>query len=134
MDPKKSKPAFQALATFLLEAAKFNSSDDELTSTLEEAGILSRAPHLIGLVNRDRPAIRSTLLSTTFHFQQVLDVQWRVDHSVRSKYQDQIGEPTFLISVITAGGEGVRTQSTNTPLICIPRHNGPLSKHLCSRP
>jgi hypothetical protein len=112
MAPKKSKPAFQALATFLLEAAKFNSSDDELTSMLEEAGILSRASYLIGLVNRDRPTIRATLLNTTFHFQQVLDVQWRVDHSVRSKYQDQIGEPTFLISIITAGGDGVRAQIT----------------------
>ena len=69
---------------------------------------MQRAAYLIGLVNRDRPTIRSQLLSTTFHFQQVLDVQWRVDHSVRTKYQDQIGEPIFLISLITAGGAGVR--------------------------
>lgn len=69
---------------------------------------MQRAPYLIGLVNRDRPTIRSQLLGTTFHFQQVLDVQWRVDHSVRTKYQDQIGEPTFLISIVTAGGAGVR--------------------------
>ena len=76
---------------------------------LEESGLVQRAAYLVGLVNRDRPTIRSQLLSTTFHFQQVLDVQWRVDHSVRTKYQDQIGEPTFLISIITAGGEGVRS-------------------------
>lgn len=69
---------------------------------------MRRAPYLVGLVNRDRPTIRSQLLETTFHFKQVLDVQWRIDHSVRTKYQDQIGEPTFLIDIITAGGKGVR--------------------------
>lgn len=73
---------------------------------------MQRAAYLIGLVNRDRPTIRSQLLSTTFHFQQVLDVQWRVDHSVRTKYQDQIGEPIFLISIITAGGTGVLVTSS----------------------
>ena len=72
---------------------------------------MQRAAYLIGIVNRDRPTIRSQLLNTSFHFQQVLDVQWRVDHSVRTKYQDQIGEPTFLISIITAGGEGVRASA-----------------------
>lgn len=61
---------------------------------------------MIGIVNRERDTIRELLLKTTFHFQKVLDVQWRVDHSVRTKYQDQIGEPSFLISIITAGGEG----------------------------
>ncbi len=73
---------------------------------------MQRAAYLIGLVNRDRPTIRSQLLSTTFHFQQILDVQWRVDHSVRTKYQDQIGEPIFLISIITAGGTGVLVTSS----------------------
>jgi hypothetical protein len=140
------QPAFQALTTVLLEAAKFNSGDEELTlvplhfrhpralsrklprraltpsslptrlclcsGVLEESGLVQRAAYLIGLVNRDRPTIRSQLLDTTFHFQQVLDVQWRVDHSVRTKYQDQIGEPTFLISIVTAGGEGVRFTSS----------------------
>ena len=75
-------------------------------SVLEEVGISRRAGYLIGIVNRERDTIRELLLKTTFHFQKVLDVQWRVDHSVRTKYQDQIGEPSFLISIITAGGEG----------------------------
>ena len=92
---------------------------------LEESGLVQRAAYLIGIVNRDRPTIRSQLLNTSFHFQQVLDVQWRVDHSVRTKYQDQIGEPTFLISIITAGGEGVRVHA-----YLLPRHR-PTHMRIC---
>jgi hypothetical protein len=83
----------------------------------EENGLPSkRAAFVAGVVNRERDSVRAHLMTKTFSASKILDVQWRVDHSVRTKYQDQIGEATFLISILTGapaaagGGEMVRQE------------------------
>ena len=108
IDGSKSKPALQGLTTLLLEAAKLNAAASEVSDALEEVGVAAdRSSAIITVLNREQEAIRANLMSTTFSNPKILDVQWRVDHSVRTKYMDQMGKPTFLITIITSGnGDG----------------------------
>eukprot|EP01048_Picozoa_sp_COSAG05_P010158 COSAG05_NODE_880_length_6791_cov_5.464734_5_plen_192_part_00 len=108
IDGSKSKPALQGLTTLLLEAAKFDAGASEVSDALGEVGLpSSRSSAIVSVLNGHQDAIRANLMKITFSNPKILDVQWRVDHSVRTKYQDQIGEPTFLITIITSGsGDG----------------------------
>ena len=103
IDGAKCKPALQGLATLFLEAAKFNVGDSEVIDALEEHGVESKRSKIVAnIANGAKSAIRANLLRTTFSHPKILDVQWRVDHSVRTKYEDQIGEPTFMISILSS--------------------------------
>uniref|UniRef100_A0A6B2LK83 COMM domain-containing protein 3 n=1 Tax=Arcella intermedia TaxID=1963864 RepID=A0A6B2LK83_9EUKA len=94
------KVAYASLVSFIFEFAKLDLDPTSIQEFLTEHNFSeSQSAHFISTFQLYLPTIRRQLASTSFHFPHIVDVEWRVDHTVKSDTLEKIGGPTFFVKL-----------------------------------
>mmetsp|Transcript_4199 Transcript_4199/g.7671 ORF Transcript_4199/g.7671 Transcript_4199/m.7671 type:complete len:207 (-) Transcript_4199:178-798(-) len=106
-----------ALTTLIYEAAKTDTTPDQFSSNLEDAKVPEdRIKAITSLFSKCKGIIRRVLSRTSIGFPQLLGLEWRVDHHMRSRALDQVGQPVYLVKLRLGnvdGGESIVEMSCN---------------------
>eukprot|EP01098_Paradermamoeba_levis_P014879 TRINITY_DN729_c1_g1_i1.p1 TRINITY_DN729_c1_g1~~TRINITY_DN729_c1_g1_i1.p1 ORF type:complete len:200 (+),score=68.05 TRINITY_DN729_c1_g1_i1:45-602(+) len=100
LDPVQLKQLFSASVCLVLEAAKVDADASILKNKLEEyQKSSSRVDYFCRIFTEKKGLIRKLLSTSTFHFPQIVDVDWRFDYCIKSNALEKIDTPLFLISL-----------------------------------
>ncbi|GAB5370626.1 hypothetical protein AAMO2058_001509600 [Amorphochlora amoebiformis] len=92
------KSAHMALLTFIYEAAKTDMHPVQITSLLEDAKLPEgHIKAISGLFERCKPILRNVLSRNRISFPKLIDIEWRLDHQMRSRTLDQVREAVYLV-------------------------------------
>uniref|UniRef100_A0A914XGH7 COMM domain-containing protein 3 n=1 Tax=Plectus sambesii TaxID=2011161 RepID=A0A914XGH7_9BILA len=89
----------EAIWSVLIEAAKRNLSEEDLTTNLPPSSTLSSA--LIHTYKEYRKQLRSLLESIGWRPDQVIDVDWKMTYQAESNLKSKIGSPVCDIDLKT---------------------------------
>ena len=109
------KPLYSAILYVVLESSKHSLEPVELSSHLEEilvsSSSSSSSPYsdkialLVGIYEKRREALRKNVLSPKIsHFQNLVDLDWRLDYNIKSNTLQKTSEPFYTIKLKTQKG------------------------------
>jgi len=105
-DDLSAKQLYAALTTIILEAARHDSTDQELTSLLADRLTQERAVIFVTKFNAYKARIRSALAKHTSAFPNIIDIKWRVDYEVQSGSLEQMRTNLYWITLVTQEPSG----------------------------
>ncbi|XP_033107273.1 COMM domain-containing protein 3-like isoform X2 [Anneissia japonica] len=96
------KQSYGALATFTLEAAKYDASASNISSLLEDCKFSADRTEMFNKIFKEKkPALRAMLSRIGKTPAHVVDVDWRLDYYMKNNYLDKVNKPTYLITLKT---------------------------------
>jgi len=102
IDKAVLKEAYSGLVAFIIEAAKHDSSEQNISTLLEDCKFSTdRASILTQEFLRQKPHIQLLLGSIGSSFPHIVDVDWRLDYTIKSKHLDKINSAMYLITLKT---------------------------------
>ncbi|KAM7296632.1 COMM domain-containing protein 3 [Ixodes scapularis] len=102
-DSDDFKEASSGVLALILEAARYNLDESQLTLQLEEYGVVgNRATSLARKYGAHRESIRIGLSEIGRGPPHITDVDWCVDYRVKNSHLERLGEPVFQIQFKTA--------------------------------
>lgn len=115
-DPVATKTAHTALTTLIYEAAKTDTPTSQITSVLEDAGLMpDRGSTIVSAYEKRKDALRATLGKNRINFPQIVGLDWRLDQHIRSKAMDRVKQPSYLLTLQLALPNG---KSENMQVSC----------------
>jgi len=94
------EPALCCISTVLLEAAKARNSPVQLGSVLSECGVISSVSSvLIELYTQHFDTLVAHMEVTGIAAPTIVDIDWRLDYSIRSKHAGRECLPMFFLSL-----------------------------------
>ncbi|XP_023241735.1 COMM domain-containing protein 3-like [Centruroides sculpturatus] len=102
------KSAFFGALCFFLEAAKHNTDEATLISTLEECKVKTeRISELVNFYKKEKKHLQAHLNSLGSHFPHLVDVDWRHDYVIKSDSLEKVCHPVYIIDLKTDTKEQV---------------------------
>ncbi|CAN7947404.1 unnamed protein product [Ixodes hexagonus] len=102
-DSDDFKEASSGVLALVLEGARYNLDESQLTLQLEEYGVSGdRATSLAHRYGASREPIRIGLSEIGRGPPHITDVDWSVDYRVKNSHLERLGEPVFHIELKSA--------------------------------
>ncbi|XP_071950297.1 COMM domain-containing protein 3-like [Antedon mediterranea] len=102
IEPAIYKQSYGSLATFFLEAAKYDATSSNISSLLEDCKFSADRTEMVNtLFKEKKPALRAMLSRIGTSHPHVVDVDWRLDYYMKNNYLDKVNKPTYLITLKT---------------------------------
>ncbi len=101
------KAAYGAVCAVFLEGARKAMSGEAFSAALEDAGVGGKIRGALAEAfsgSRAELVAAVAVVGAGLGLARVVDVRWRVDHVVRSRYVERIGSPMWLVELIMADG------------------------------
>ena len=96
------EPFLRAISTLLLEGAKKKATLASLSASLAESGINTSSRHLKAILDvykSHRDPMIAHMEATGIALPTLVDVQWRLDYSVRSKHGGRENVPMYFVTL-----------------------------------
>jgi polycomb group RING finger protein 4 len=96
------EPYLRAVSTCLLEAAKNKATVEALSSSLGEGGVNTSSVHLKTIMDTyktHRDTMMAHMEATGIAAPSLVDIQWRLDYSVRSKHGGRENVPMYFVTL-----------------------------------
>jgi len=96
------KEAYYGLVTFIIEASKHDSSEQNISSFLEDCKYTTdRISIFIKEFLPQKPHIQLLLGKVGASFPHIVDVDWRLDYCIKSNHLDKVSSAVYLITLKT---------------------------------
>lgn len=94
------EPALCCISTVLLEAAKAKITSEQLNAVLVECNVMPSAlTILIDLYTEHNETLIAHMERTGISAPSIVDMDWRLDYSIRSKYAEGDCVPMFFVTL-----------------------------------
>jgi len=102
VDAALAKQAYSSALSLAYEAAKHDTTAEELSPLLEEAKMnADRVKYFTQLFMQSKDQIRRQLSLRTFQMNTVTNVKWRLDYYIKSNAVDKARQPVYFITLET---------------------------------
>ena len=98
--PADHEPALCCVSTLLLEAAKSRTSPAQLGTILQESGVVGEVSTVLSeLYTQHFDTLVAHMEVTGIAAPSIVDIDWRLDYSIRSKHAGRELQPMFFLSL-----------------------------------
>lgn len=106
------KQSYAALYTFVLEAAKHNADQSDVSAILEDCKFdPDRIEAFIKAFEVVKQELRAVLSNIGSQFPHIVDVDWRLDYYLKNNHLDKMNEPVYFITLKTEEGDQQGTKN-----------------------
>ncbi|XP_005098094.1 COMM domain-containing protein 3 [Aplysia californica] len=96
------KEAYSGLVTLILEAAKHDSSEQNISSVLEDCKFTTdRISSFAKEFLPQKPHVQLLLGKISSSFPHIVDVDWRLDYYIKNNHLEKVNSAVYLISLKT---------------------------------
>uniref|UniRef100_A0A7S1XW81 COMM domain-containing protein 3 n=1 Tax=Phaeomonas parva TaxID=124430 RepID=A0A7S1XW81_9STRA len=98
----EAQAAHLALVALIVDAVRTGLAEDQLRGNLEELGFgEGHIAAFLETLGRARPTLQRGLGSIGIAFDAIVDIDWRLDYTVRSSAGGSVHEPFYFVSLKT---------------------------------
>jgi len=96
------KQCYYGVTALVLEVVKYNADKSSLSATLEECKwINDRIDFLSRKIEDNKSDLQIMLARIGHNHPHIVDVDWRLDYTVKNSCLDKVNEPSYLINLKT---------------------------------
>ncbi|GFO36466.1 comm domain-containing protein 3 [Plakobranchus ocellatus] len=102
LDKAVLKSGYSGLVTLLLEAAKHDSTEQTISTILEECKYTpERVKELNKIFTIQKPHLQLLIGKIGSSFPHIVDIDWRLDYYMKNNHMEKVNSAVYLISLKT---------------------------------